>query len=396
MLFFGAADVDLTPPELLPLGGYTERRSAPFVPGGDQLTARIRIVGDVVLVTAEMLTIPESLYASVKAKASVEKLFLVATHTHCAPDSQMLNDRMTFQIPGISPFRRRWLEWYSGQIASGILRARASGSVSILGFVEQRASAPFARSRRRVGGPDNMATRVVARTSSSEHCLFTVFGAHPTLYDSKERQLRGDWPGELMRLSGGLAFTGAIGNASPVPAFGASYPPIENVRGMATGLDSILNRASEVVTGAEAFSFTTERIKFEQATPHPEFAKANSVTEGLAQSVVSQFAPKDSFLTAFRIGDLVVLGVPGEPTGVLSRQIATVGHRFGVRTALVSHANGWAGYLLDREDYGRGGYEAQLSFYGPSAGAKLVDAATVLLRRLSSPKRDTATQKLPL
>ena len=41
------------------------------------------------------------------------------------------------------------------------------------------------------------------------------------------------------------------------------------------------------------------------------------------------------------------------------------------------------GYILDPEDYDRGGYEATLSFYGRDQGEKVVDAGIQALKRLS-------------
>jgi len=55
---------DLTPPEPLPLGGYTERGTHTFEPSSARLFARavaLRTAGrPLVLVSLEMLTIPES------------------------------------------------------------------------------------------------------------------------------------------------------------------------------------------------------------------------------------------------------------------------------------------------------------------------------------------------
>jgi hypothetical protein len=55
----------------------------------------------------------------------------------------------------------------------------------------------------------------------------------------------------------------------------------------------------------------------------------------------------------------------------------------GFSSVLVcSHVNGWMGYILDPEDYDRGGYEATLSFYGREEGTKVVDAAVAALKAL--------------
>ena len=103
----GTSTVSITPPEPLPLGGYTQRGGAVFQPGGDDLFARtvvLRQRSETIAVTSvEMLTVPESLYREVKERLPAGvKLFLAATHTHSAPDSQMLNERMTIPVPGIA------------------------------------------------------------------------------------------------------------------------------------------------------------------------------------------------------------------------------------------------------------------------------------------------------
>ena len=110
-LSVGRSAVDITPDVPLPLGGYTERGTKVSVPGGDHLYARTVLLESgktkIALVSVETLTIPESLVREVKKRIPSDvSLFLSATHTHSAPDSQMLNDRMTFLIPGIASFKK--------------------------------------------------------------------------------------------------------------------------------------------------------------------------------------------------------------------------------------------------------------------------------------------------
>jgi hypothetical protein len=105
-LAIGRGKVDITPDVPLPLGGYTERGFQKSIPGGDRLYARTVLFESgatkIAVVSVETLTIPESLVREVKKRIPTDVfLFLAATHTHSAPDSQMLNDRMTFAIPGI-------------------------------------------------------------------------------------------------------------------------------------------------------------------------------------------------------------------------------------------------------------------------------------------------------
>ena len=64
--------VDITPDEALPLGGYTERQGRLSEPGGDHLYVRVLAlqVGSVriAVASAEMLTIPESLRRAARGR----------------------------------------------------------------------------------------------------------------------------------------------------------------------------------------------------------------------------------------------------------------------------------------------------------------------------------------
>gem|GEM_PF-6755255 len=42
---------------------------------------------------------------------------------------------------------------------------------------------------------------------------------------------------------------------------------------------------------------------------------------------------------------------------------------------VLSHVGGWIGYILEPEDYDRGGYESQLAFHGRYASERVFDAA---------------------
>ena len=102
-----------------------------------------------------MLTIPESLAREVRKRIPKDiELFLCATHTHCAPDSQMLNDRMTFAIPGIATYRKRWLTWYADKIAGSVTKALAARSQRPVSLSSLVSHVDANRARRQDGKPD--------------------------------------------------------------------------------------------------------------------------------------------------------------------------------------------------------------------------------------------------
>jgi hypothetical protein len=51
---------------------------------------------------------------------------------------------------------------------------------------------------------------------------------------------------------------------------------------------------------------------------------------------------------------------------------------------VAAHAGGWLGYLLEPEDYARGGYETCLSFHGRELAPRFVAAAAGVLGRLDA------------
>ncbi len=369
---------DLTPPEPLPLGGYTERGTHTFVPGPARLYARavaLRTEGrSVVLVSLEILTIPEGLRDAVRQRVGEQaEVVLIATHTHCAPDSQMLNPRMTFPIPGIATFRSRWLEWYADRIAQVVRAARRQPlSLSQLSFA--RESQPFQRSRR----PGVTESESLALFAGSQPWLVAV-PAHATVLPASHRTLNGDWPGAVAQNTGALVVPGAIGDASPATR------PGESVYAFARRISGWAAAAPRQPLATSNAKLMVAPVTLPAAVPHPEFVSSNGVTPELAQLVMTRFAPPAAELTLVQLGDLLLIGVPGEPTGAFARQLRAAAWRQGFRNAYVlSHVNGWAGYLLTSEEYQQGGYEATLSFYGADVLSEFEDAVSAGCERLRS------------
>lgn len=372
VLKFGVADIDITPPEPLPLGGYTARQGKLFESGGKPLLARVIVLkqGDATMALAslDMLTVPESLYEEVAKRVPIKALFLVATHTHSAPDSQMLNRRMNFAVPGIASFRERWLEWYAEKIAKGIMSTQATRLVTELRLAERRFAAN--RGRRAGAVPDTLGSRL---STGAEHLLFH-YSAHATVLNEKNLKTDADWPG-LVR-DWGAYLPGAIGDVAPASSDLGEMRKL--LRKPVPYIESVVWNHKQF-----SFAFVEEPIGLDPIVAHPAFAAENKIPSALASTLVGKFAPPSGKISAFRLGKLAVVGVPGEPSSAIGREIRDYGRRLGFSSVLVvSHVNGWIGYILEPEDYDRGGYEASLAFHGRQTGAKVVLAARAALDAL--------------
>jgi len=375
--------VDITPPERLPLGGYTERLGKLMVPGGDPLYARTllfeRGAAKVAVVSVETLTIPESLAREVRKRLPTGvQLFLHAVHTHCAPDSQMLNDRMRFAVPGIAQYNPLWLGWYASKITESIDLALASPGFPLGRLSLKVGHVGLNRPRRRGGDPDSASRELVG----GGKLLFTEYAAHATIYGPDELHTRGDWPGAVAQATSAPVLVGAIGDVSPAVDGGTAPDRVRRFRDRL--IDSFRGvRARTVWKSRDRIGLVEENLPLDKPRPHPTFASTYKVPEALAKALVLEFTPAEATITAFRLGSLAIIGIPGEPTGALGNRIVDAGRDIGFDSVIVcSHVNGWIGYILEPRDYDRGGYEATLSFNGRMQGERTVEAASDALQKL--------------
>jgi hypothetical protein len=381
---FGVADI--TPPEALPLGGYTARKGALGVLGDEKLHARCLMLeqGDeppIFVVSVDLLTAPESLVEAVKAKMPKGELILAATHTHSAPDSQMLNKRMNFAIPGIASFNQRWLDWYAERIASACDLAVAMKPMRADELAYRAADVDANRGRREGAQPIKNAFRL---ESTDGVALLASYAAHGTIYEEDSVKISGDWPAAWAEKLNCPVLVGAIGDVSPAPE---GTTPEEKIKSMVEKLQGGLEKTPVKVISEEKLFLHFNRCPIElgEVVPHPKFASSFGAPDALANMIVKKFAPEKAEITAFSIGDVAVVGIPGELCSSLGRQVVEAGAKAGfAQTIIVSHANGWIGYILDPEDYDKGGYEATLSFHGREIGLRVVKAAAKALSDLAA------------
>lgn len=375
----------MTPPEPLSLGGYSERGDRIMEEGGEALMARTLVLRTgserVALVAFETLTIPESLVAEVRRRIPEDvRLMLVATHTHSAPDSQRLNNRMIFAVPGVATFNRRWLEWTSDNLAQSIRTALAADGEPVTELTVSQAQVSLNQGRRPSARPDQTLTTVSGPEGKR---LLTVYPAHPTFFGSSRMQTHGDWPGAVMRRLGGLALTGAIGDVSP-RAEGST--PVEKIDRFVDKvmLSGWAEEGNRMAPDPQVLGWAEERIDLGPPVPHPNFKDSYGVPEVIANLLVERFAPSEAYVTALNWGGFLIVGIPGEPSSALGRRILSASAELGFPHAVVvSHCNGWIGYVLERDDFLSGGYEATLSFYGETGADRVYEAARRSVERLA-------------
>jgi hypothetical protein len=91
--------------------------------------------------------------------------------------------------------------------------------------------------------------------------------------------------------------------------------------------------------------------------------------------LVREIVPEAAPVSLLALGDLLLVGFPGEPISSLGLQARELGREAGFRYVTpVALVNDWIGYILTRHEYLKGGYEATVSFNGPDAGEAVMGA----------------------
>lgn len=389
----GAAKVDITPDIRkirVQLGGYGARLNMPPTGVHDPIYARALALRwgeqQAVVVALDHLLVPGSLTRAVLSATGLmpHQLFMAASHTHCAPDAMGMNERMRFPIPGVATFEPALLQFTAARVAEAVRQAQARLQPARLAL---RAEPLPGLNRNRRGRGITDPTMTVVRISTPTRkpiALLVLYAAHPTIYPHTMMEVSAEFPGVLQNgleqeLGEGvvaLYLNGAQGDVSPVADEGATDH--ERVQRYGNRLKAHALRLLQQVEAVPSRLAThQQRVALPSPRPHPEFQESAGreykVPESLLNALVRQIVPPEAPLSLLMLGNLLLMGFPGEPITTLGLETRRIGQAHGiVHTAPVALVNEWIGYILTREEYEKGGYEATVSFNGPDLGEAIM------------------------
>ncbi len=399
VLSAGSAKIDISPDTKVysvPLGGYAARKGKPATGVHDPVFARAVVLSEghekVAIVSTDLCFLPVCIRNTVVQKI-VERgikdippdhLFLCATHTHTAPDPLAMHTGNRFRMPGWSVFDAKLLEFTASKIADSIVQARSSLQEANVSSGSMELSN---MNHNRRGGPLTDRTLTLVNILGKNRLPIAVivnFAAHPTLYDDKMMDFSADWPGKMcseidQKYGKGcvaLFLNGAEGDASPSGTVGTtSEEKIADYGSRMAGFVTDLSSKSKpnVVTKIQAWQTI---IELPARRPNGLFLAAASqfgATISQAKEFVTELMPQKSTLSFAKIGSVLLIGFPCEPTAAIGIEAKIIAHKFGIDTpAVVALANDWLGYVLTTKEYQEGNYEAGMSFFGDQLGPKLL------------------------
>lgn len=385
----GVACIDITPPvdqRPIPLHGYFGRQQKPAQGVHDRLFAKTLVLANggerIAIVSADLLWIPGGMKARVlelmrSTDIRAEALLLCGTHSHSAPAA--LDQAPVYQIV-FGPFDEALFEEIAQKLATVIDEANSELVPAATGAAAR--NLPGLSSNRRdetVTDPELTVLKVTDGAGEPLAAL-TNFNAHPTVLGPDNFLISGDYPGALQR-----HLQDRIGNGAMVLfTNGAGGDQMHSAPENGDGFERVEQYGAQLAD--EAYAVMADAPMHE--SPHIESVlvkidlpdpKVPSGYRGLAtdEYMKTLFPARETRVAGVRIGDVLLVGIPGELAAKIGLALKAHAHSLGIAHPLIiGLANDYVGYILTKDQYVKGGYESDKgSFYGPLFGGVMEEHA---------------------
>ncbi|ODS79772.1 MAG: hypothetical protein ABS46_15485 [Cytophagaceae bacterium SCN 52-12] len=394
------AVTDITPPIEMKytLGGYGKRMSKPAEGIHDPIMAKALALKKgsekCLIITIDILGLPSNFKADLlkrieKTGWKARNLTLLPSHSHGSLEMAALNSKNVFGVPQIGIFQPELLAFLLDKMEKLVLAADGNYRDVKIGT----GSAKFDglnRNRRGDKVIDNELTVTRIDLADGQPLAALVnWTAHPTFIGETDMLLSAEWPGYLqagMEESIGkgvtvMYYNGAEGDQSPV--YDSAADPYQKIQGygkmIAGKALSVYNTIQPAAVSELACHYET--IDLPAHVAHPDFMKTGGAEYGLNEQtagvIMKAIGPESVGMGSVRIGDFVLVGIPGEMTAELGLAVKESLKNNRIKhVAIGGLANEWISYILAEDKYIKGGgYESSVSFYGPGLGEIMKSAA---------------------
>ncbi|HZZ80233.1 MAG TPA: hypothetical protein VFE62_17095, partial [Gemmataceae bacterium] len=305
----------------------------------------------------------------------------------------------TFQVPQIGIYNARVHEFVLSRLVE-VIRQAERQVVEVSAGTTTKSIEGWNRNRRGGTVTDNDLT--VTRIDTADGKPFAVlvnYTAHPTFMNEQDMLFSGDWPGHLQRTVESLVgegvtamyYNGAEGDQAPVgrPDAGTSRWERAERYGRDLGIVAWKQWQETMTSPDVSFSYHSHSIALPERTWHPDFMKTGGAEYGLSEKLFKEMLPVlfpdkvDSI--SLRLGELLIVGIPGEMAASLGMKIKSEAGRItGATNPVIGGlADQWISYMLPTEEYRRGGYESSVSFYGETLGDTIVNGAIAGVKEMA-------------
>lgn len=399
----GVARVSINPLESkLPtqLGGYGARDGKPAIGTLDTIYGKVILFDSggekSAVITVDVCSVPlcvaeETLMKAAITNLTLDRLLIVASHTHTGLEGLSLDRRNVADNPHIGIFSEPLLNFLVDRLASALKEANAAlQPVKAASGVEYLPN--MNRNRRGSKSVDPQITVLrLDKLDGSPYAVLVNYTAHGTFVDEHDMLVSGEWAGSMQRtvedfVGGGvlcLYANGAEGDIAPQGRSGGSnYEQAWNYGrrvGLAAGRLAKDLRAKEI----SQFAVGSEWVTLPPRRGSPDFVKIAGaeyhVTQEQLDQMVKLLFPEKAPLYALRVDGFQMVTFPGEPICELGLAVKDTLRQAGIAHPCVAAlTTDGIGYILTKEEYRKSGYEVTASFYGEGLGQLLLERAKML------------------
>jgi len=401
MLLAGVSEVDMTPQVGAPMGGYGSR-IPPFSTGvNDPIYARALVLDDgedkVAIVTMDLVypgsTMHRDICEKIHAETGIEKtnLLICASHTHSGPDPDLT-------LPGIK-------EEFVEKISSAIIEADKNKKAARIG-IGSSYDYDLSMNRRHPNGPTDPEIGIIKvdDLEGDPMAVLVNFAAHATVLRQENKRFSADYPGYMARkvqseMGGDVVVMYANGAEGDLETRALSYVGDEDftVDAQYAAASEMGEELAEDVLGIldeiETVPYMDIKAKFKIAKLPPARISKHFLwfifwsPPYMGQNIPSMpcdipipkdtIRPSHTMVQAIKIGDSVLVTIPGEAIAEIGLNIKDQSGKMGFEhTFVIGLANQYIGYVPTYEEYEIGGYEAGASWYGQMLG-ELIEAQAI-------------------
>ena len=189
----GFAEIKITPPLGIELGGFSTKRHAEAI--HDDLFATACVIGDgektIAICSLDALKIERKMTARVREQLvadgiPVERILLAATHTHSGP-----------KFSSDEELNREWLDALPDRLAEAIRGARQKMQPACISILTTEVAAIGGNRRDPERGPvDRILTALRISEPGADRLLGLLVNhaCHPTPLGAETREVTADWP----------------------------------------------------------------------------------------------------------------------------------------------------------------------------------------------------------
>ena len=385
----GYSKINLTPSEPVATAGYGKRLGKLYESVHDSIYVRSLVVDNgtqrVAIVSADLLIIPPTVTALLEKELpnvgfTLDNTYLGATHSHNSIGNWAQG--ATSFLYGT--YEDSIVRFIADKIKISIEKATQNMLPATL-KVDSVAMLDGVYNRVTDSGPvDPLIRTIEIQRNDSSKLLFISYTAHATCLFSKDLFLSGDYPGKLtnsLEASGSYAFAmfmaGAVGSHGPAAPEGG----LNCVDWMAEAISAKIQMHRKQRT-IKNTTMEMYRVPLALAPVQPKVFHDWRLRPWLFRGAFGEYP---TFVSVLRIGDVVLLGTPGDFSGEFNASLDSLASNSNIFPIVTSFNGGYIGYLTPSKYYDVDHYETQLmNWYGPGTGDYVQQVLEKLLESVAN------------